>query len=180
MTAQTQSRTRWIDGLNEGVGRLASWLVFVVVLIGGFNAIVRYTARFTHLNISANIYLELQWYLFSAMFLLGGAYTLKRDEHVRVDVFLARMNRRRKAMIDVAGTILFLIPFCIFVIWSSWFPVYNSWAILEKSPDPGGLPRYPVKTLIPLAFFLLLLQAIAFLIRRLRDMREARGAEAAS
>lgn len=173
---------RWadrIDALNERVGRLASWLVLIVVLIGGFNALVRYASRYTHINISANIYLELQWYLFSALFLLGGAYTLKRDEHVRVDVFHSMMSPRRKAKVDIAGTIVFLIPFCIFVIWSSWYPVYNSWAILEKSPDPGGLPRYPVKTLIPVAFFLLLLQAIAMLIRRLHDLRNAdkKGAE---
>jgi TRAP-type mannitol/chloroaromatic compound transport system permease small subunit len=160
-----------IDALNERVGRLASWLVLAVVLLGAWNAVARYITRYTELQISSNAYLELQWYLFSAIFLLGGAYTLKRDEHVRVDVVHARLHPRRRAKIDIAGTVLFLIPFCIFVLWTSWYPVMNAWKILERSPDPGGLARYPVKTLIPVAFVLLLLQAIALFIRRVRVLR---------
>lgn len=179
MNAKWEKWAGRIDALNERVGRLAAWLVFAVVLLGGWNAIVRYASRFTGINISANLYLELQWYIFSAIFLLGGAYTLKRDEHVRVDVLHAMMNPRNKTKIDIFGTVFFLIPFCIFVIWSSWYPVYNSWSVLEQSPDPGGLPRYPVKTLIPVAFVLLLLQAVSMLIRRLRQMKEFRPSEAA-
>jgi TRAP-type mannitol/chloroaromatic compound transport system permease small subunit len=159
----------WIDRLNERIGRLAAWLVVVVILLGAWNAVARYISRFTELNISSNAYLELQWYLFSVIFLLGGAYTLKRDEHVRVDVLYQRWSPRIRARIDVAGTLLFLIPFCLFVLITSWFPVTNSWAIREMSPDPGGLPRYPVKTLIPVAFALLLLQAVSTLIKRWRS-----------
>ena len=139
-------------------------------LKAGRSGITRYTA----LNLSSNAFLELQWYLFSAIFLLGGAYTLKRDEHVRVDVFHAALHPRRRAKIDLAGTIVFLIPFCLFVLWTSWAPVVNSWRILERSPDPGGLPRYPVKMLIPLGFVLVFLQAMALLIRRWAEVRERR------
>jgi len=162
----------WIDGLNEWIGRLAAWLVVVIVLLGAWNAIARYISRYTGLNWSSNAYLELQWYLFSVIFLLGGAYTLKRDEHVRVDVWHTRQHPRLQAKVDLAGTLVFLIPFCLFIIWSSWFPVRNSWMIKEMSPDPGGLPRYPIKSLIPLAFILLLAQAVSLLIKRWQFMRE--------
>ncbi len=158
--------SNFIDRLNERIGRLASWLVLGVVLLGAWNAVARYISKFTELNISSNAYLELQWYMFSAIFLLGGAYTLLRDEHVRVDVLYNRWSPRTRNRIDVAGTLIFLIPFCIFVLVTSWFPVMNSWAIHEMSPDPGGLPRYPIKTLIPVAFVLLLLQAISQLRKR--------------
>ena len=163
-----------IDGINERIGRFAAWLVLVIVLLGTWNAVARYVSRFTDVNLSSNAYLELQWYLFSAIFLLGGAYTLKKDEHVRVDVLHAGFKPHVRAKIDFAGTLLFLIPFCIFVLWTSWYPVINSWRILERSPDPGGLVRYPVKTLIPLGFILLLMQAVSLLIRRKAAMREAR------
>ena len=161
----------WIDRLNERIGRLAAWLVVVVILLGAWNALARYISRFTELNISSNAYLELQWYLFSMIFLLGGAYTLKRDEHVRVDVLYQRWSPRIRARIDVAGTLVFLIPFCVFILITSWFPVRNAWAIREMSPDPGGLPRYPIKTLIPIAFALVLLQAVSQLIKRWRVMK---------
>lgn len=162
----------FIDRLNERIGALAAWTVLAVVLLGAWNAVARYISKFTELNISSNAYLELQWYLFSVMFLLGGAYTLKRDEHVRVDVLYARWSPRTRARIDVAGTLLFLIPFSIFVLITSWFPVSNSWAIREMSPDPGGLPRYPIKTLIPVAFVLLLLQAVSQLRKRWVALRD--------
>ena len=145
--------------------------MLAIVLLGAWNAIARYAGRFTDLNLSSNAYLELQWYLFSALFLLGAAYTLKRDEHVRVDVLHAVLPARVRLWIEFSGTVLFLIPFCVFMIWSSWFTVYQSWRILENSPDPGGLPRYPVKTLIPLAFALLLLQGVAHLIRTIATLR---------
>jgi len=163
---------RAIDTLNDRIGQLASWLVVAVVLLGAWNAIARYISKFTELHISSNAYLELQWYLFSAIFLLGAGYTMRRDEHVRVDIWYAGRTPRTQARIDVGGTLVFLIPFCIFILWTSWFPVKNSWAIHEMSPDPGGLPRYPIKTLIPVAFILLLLQAISQLAKRWSVMRD--------
>lgn len=162
----------WIDELNERVGRFASWLVVAIVLLGAWNAIARYISRYTEFNWSSNAYLELQWYMFSVIFLLGGAYTHKRDEHVRVDVWHSGLHPLRQARIDIVGTIIFLIPFCLFILWTSWFPVRNSWVIREMSPDPGGLPRYPVKTLIPLAFILLLAQAVSQLVKRWHFMKE--------
>jgi TRAP-type mannitol/chloroaromatic compound transport system permease small subunit len=167
---------QWIDNLNERLGRITSWLVLLVVLLGAWNAVARYLTRFTDHQLSSNAYLEAQWYLFSAIFLLGAAYTLQRDEHVRVDVLHGALPVRARAAIDLAGTLLFLIPFCVFMIWASWFPVKNSWAILENSPDPGGLPRYPVKTLIPLAFVLLLLQGVAILKKKAALLRKKQQA----
>jgi len=165
-----------IDRFNERVGRLASWLVLLVVLLGAWNAIARYISRFSELHLSSNAYLEMQWYLFSAIFLLGGAYTLKRDEHVRVDVLHAAVKPKVRALIDVIGTLIFLIPFSVFIIWTSWSFVHNAWKVMENSPDPGGLPRYPVKTLIPMAFVLVLAQAVSMLIKRWAFLKEHRGA----
>lgn len=159
-----------IDSLNERIGQLASWLVVAVVMLGAWNAIARYISKFTELHISSNAYLEMQWYLFSAIFLLGAGYTMRCDEHVRVDIWYAGRKPRTQARIDVGGTLIFLIPFCVFILWTSWYPVKNSWAIHEMSPDPGGLPRYPIKTLIPIAFVLLLLQAVSLLIKRWHAM----------
>ena len=143
------------------------WLTLLMVLIGSFNACARYFGRGIGHNFSSNALLELQWYMFSAVFLLGAAATLKGDGHVRVDVLYGRLSRQRKAVVDLVGTLLFLIPFCIFGIWTSWEYALNSWHELEVSPDPGGLPRYPIKTLIPLAFFLLITQGISEFIKNL-------------
>ena len=150
-----------VDRFSEWTGRLLYWLTLVMVLIGSYNAVVRYLGRYTGTSLSSNAYIELQWYLFSIVFLLGAAYTLKHNAHVRVDVFYGRLSTRGRAIIDLAGTLLFLIPFCIAMIWLSWSSVASSWAIMEVSPDPGGLPRYPIKTVIPVAFGLLLLQGLA-------------------
>jgi TRAP-type mannitol/chloroaromatic compound transport system permease small subunit len=163
--------TRWIDRLNRGIGRGASWLVLLMVLIGAGNAVARYLGRFVGMNLSSNAYLEAQWYLFSLVFLLGAAYTLQRDDHVRVDVLYSRLSRRGRAWIDTVGTVVFLIPFCLFCLWVSWPSIRNSWQVLEGSPDPGGLPRYPIKTVILIAFVLLILQGISILVDRIRLLR---------
>lgn len=162
----------WIDALNEMVGRLVRWLVLGMVLIGAFNAVARYLGRSLGVNLSSNAYLELQWYLFSLVFLLGAAYTFKRNEHVRVDVLYGRMSRRARLWIDLIGTLVFLMPFSVFCLWVSWPTVYNSWAVREVSSDPGGLPRYPIKTMILVAFLLLLLQGIAEVVRKVRLLRQ--------
>jgi len=112
-------------------------------------------------DLSSNVYLELQWYLFSAVFLLGGSYTLQHRGHVRVDVVHDRLPPHVRRWIDRLGTWLLLVPFCVFVIVISISPVRHSIALLEDSPDPGGLPRWIIKPLIPLGFLLLLLQGIA-------------------
>ncbi len=160
-----------IDQANEQIGRIAYWLTLVMVGVGAYNTLVRYLDRFTGLGLSSNTYIELQWYMYSLIFLLGAAWTLKHDAHVRVDVLFARLSPRGRAWVNLGGSALFLLPFCLLVIWTSWSTVYNSWAVLEVSPDPGGLPRYPIKTVIPIAFFLLFLQGISLAIKQIAFLR---------
>jgi len=153
-----------IDRFNGLVGRAVSWLTLVMILIGAYNAVVRYLGRFLGTNLSSNVYLELQWYLFSVIFMLGAAWTLKEDAHVRVDVLFDRVSKRTQRWINIGGALLLLLPFCAFNLIISVPSIRNSWSILEGSPDPGGLPRYPIKTIILVCFVLLALQGIAQLI----------------
>lgn len=132
-----------------------------MVLVSAGNALLRYAGRFTGTSLSSNAWLELQWYLFALVFLFGASAALRDDAHVRVDVFLHRLSPRRRAWIDLIGLVVFLIPFCLLMIWAAWNPVRNAWAIWEQSPDPGGLPRWPIKTAVPIAFLLLGLQGVA-------------------
>lgn len=162
---------RRIDRFSEWSGRGLYWLTLGMVAVGAFNAIARYLDRYTGLGLSSNMWIELQWYLFSLLFLLGAAYTLKYDDHVRVDVLYSRLSRRGKAWINVLGTVLFLLPFCAVMAWMSIPFVSNSWAILEGSPDPGGLPRFPIKTVIPLALLLVMAQGVSLLIREIAVLR---------
>ncbi len=154
-----------IDRLNDRIGSAIQWLALVIVLIGALNALARYTGRYTGVSLSSNAYLDLQWYLFSLIFLMGAAYGLNHDYHVRVDVLYSRLEPRTRAWIDLVGSALFLVPFAFVMLWVSWGPVANSWSILEASPDPGGLPRYPIKTVILVSFFLLLLQALSEIVK---------------
>ena len=170
-----------VDRFNERVGRVVYWLTFLMVIVGTLNAIARYLDRYTGLGLSSNLYIELQWYMFSVIFLFAAAYALKHNAHVRVDVLFARLSWRSRVWIDLLGTILFLMPFCILMIVVSWPSVADSWARLEGSPDPGGLPRYPIKTAVPIAFALLAIQGISMLIRQvaaLRGLAEYRPGEA--
>lgn len=162
---------RFVEGFNEQVGRTVRWLVLLVVLIGAFNAVARYAGRAAGFSLSSNAWLELQWYLFSLLFLLGSAYTLHHDGHVRVDVVFHRLSSRARAWVNLCGIVVFLIPFCVMILWTSWFPVRSSWAIWETSPDPGGLPRFPIKTALPIAFLLLLGQGCAQAVRLVRELR---------
>jgi TRAP-type mannitol/chloroaromatic compound transport system permease small subunit len=164
-----------IDRLTTVVGRAAAWLTFAMVLIGTFNAVARYLGRYIGVNLSSNALLETQWYLYSLVFLLGGAYALKEDAHVRVDVLIAGMKPRARRMINIGGTVLLLIPFCLFCLWVSLPAVINSWSVREGSPDPAGLPRYPLKTVIIVCFVLLLLQGISELIKESSKSTEDTG-----
>ena len=164
-----------IDRVTGAVGRAAAWLALVMVLVGAFNAVARYLGRYVGVNLSANVYLELQWYLFSMLFLLGAAWALRENAHVRVDVMFARLSERGQSLINILGTLLLLVPFCTFVLWVSVPVVRNSWIIREGSPDPGGLPRYPLKAMILVCFVLLLLQAVSELIKEVHRFRSARS-----
>jgi TRAP-type mannitol/chloroaromatic compound transport system permease small subunit len=173
----TQRTSGWlrlssaIDRLNGSIGALVSWLVLLMVLTSAFNAVARYAGRFLGVNLSSNAYLEAQWYLFSLVFLLGAAHALQRDAHVRVDVLFGRFPERVRRWVNILGTLLLLVPFSGFVLWASWPVVRNSWRIRELSPDPGGLPRWPLKPFILVCFVLLLLQAVSELIKELRALR---------
>jgi TRAP-type mannitol/chloroaromatic compound transport system permease small subunit len=158
--------SRFIDALNERVGRAVYWLVLVTVLVSAGNAIMRYT-----LNLSSNAWLEIQWYLFSAIFLLAAGYTLKHNAHVRIDVIAGKLSPRGHALIDLFGGLLFLMPMALIILYLSWPMVLDSFVTQELSSDAGGLLRWPVKALIPLGFALLTLQGISEIIKRIAFLR---------
>ena len=154
---------RFADGLNERVGRVVSWLTAVLVAVVCYDVFTRYLLENSLVAVQ-----ELQWHLFALIFLIGAAYSLKHDNHVRVDLFYSRFSRRKQACVNLFGSLLFLIPFCIIVIVSSQSFVANAFRIGEISPDPGGLPsRWVLKAAIPLGFFFLLLQGLALACRSL-------------
>ena len=160
-----------VDGLNDRIGALIRWLALFMVLVGAISAVMRYFARSQQWQLNLTPATEAQWYFFSIIFLLGAAYGLNHDVHVRVDVMYERFSAKTQAWIDMAGTILFLIPFSIMMLWVSYPAVLNSWEIREQSPDPGGLPRYPIKILILVSFVLLVLQALSQLIKQIDVIR---------
>jgi TRAP-type mannitol/chloroaromatic compound transport system permease small subunit len=151
-----------IDHLNKLVGRLVYWLILIMVLVSAGNAISRKL-----FSLSSNAFLEIQWYLYSAVFLLAAAYTLKRNEHVRIDVLSSRFGRRAQAWIDLFGDVFFLLPMTIVMLYYAWPFFADSFTSKEWSSNPGGLIIWPAKALIPLGFILLLLQGIAEIIKRL-------------
>jgi TRAP-type mannitol/chloroaromatic compound transport system permease small subunit len=154
--------SRAIDRVNLFVGRAVSWLVLVVVLISAGNAMSRKL-----FDVSSNAWLEIQWYLFSAIFLLAAGYTLLQGEHVKVDVIFGRLRRRTQLWIELIGTLFFLMPFSIIPIFLTWPIVADKFASHETSGNAGGLILWPVWILIPIGFFLLGLQGISELIKRI-------------
>lgn len=153
--------SRAIDWLNEHVGRAVMWLILVAVLISAANATVRKL-----LNFSSNAFLEVQWYLFSAIFLLCAGYTLMRNEHVRIDVLLHRFSKRTQMWIDIFGIVVFLLPAAVLIGWLSWPLVVKAYVSGEMSENAGGLIRWPAYLLVPAGFLLLVLQGVAELIKR--------------
>lgn len=151
-----------IDRLNEGVGRLVQWLILAMVLISAGNAISRKL-----FSLSSNAFLEIQWTLFAAVFLLAAGYTLKRNEHVRIDVLSGRFGPRTRAWIDLLGGVFFLLPLTLVVLYYAWPFFADSWASQEHSDNPGGLILWPGKLLVPAGFALLLLQGLAEIIKRI-------------
>jgi len=154
--------SRVIDAVNEKLGWIADWLVLASCLISAANAFSRYA-----FSISSNAWLEIQWYMFGALVLLGASYTLKRNEHVRVDIVYSNISTRRQIWIDLIGGILFLLPATLILTYLSWPVFYNSWALGEISSNAGGLVRWPMKIFLPLGFALLSLQGISELIKRI-------------
>lgn len=154
--------SRVIDSLNTSVNRGVIWLVLLVTLIAAGNAVMRYG-----LKISSNAWLELQWFMYGLIFLLGASYTLQKNGHVRVDVLYGKYPPRLKVWVDLLGTLFFLIPTTVIIFLTTLPWVRDSIAIRELSPDAGGLPYWPIKLVLPIAFALLFLQAISELIKRI-------------
>ena len=154
--------SRLIDWINERVGKAAFWLVLVMTLISAGNATYRFV-----FHDSSNGLLEIQWYLFAAVFLLCSPYTLQKNEHVRIDVLSGKLSPRGLAVIDIIGTIFFLLPMVVTVLWLSLPLVAESYKINEHSANAGGLIRWPVKILLPIGFTLLALQGVSELIKRI-------------
>ncbi len=158
--------SRAIDALNLRIGRAVIWLVLVAVLVSAGNAIIRKA-----FDMSSNSFLEAQWYLFSAVFLLCAPYTLLRNEHIRIDVINGRLKERTQAWIDVFGTAFFLMPMAIMFMVLSWTPFVRSWDINEVSTNAGGLIIWPARLLVPVGFFLLVLQGISQFIKLVAFLR---------
>ena len=156
----------FIDALNERVGRAVYWLILAAVLVSAGNATVRYL-----FDMSSNGWLELQWYLFSAVFLLAAGYTLRHNEHVRIDLIFSRVPARKRAWIDLFGGVFFLLPIAIVIMALSWPVFIESYLRHEMSADAGGLLRWPVKLLIPVGFLLLSLQGVSEIIKRIAFLR---------
>ncbi len=155
--------SQFIDALNEKTGLFAAWLTSLMVITVVYDVIMRY--GFKKGNIAVQ---EMEWHIFAVVFLIGAAYSLKKDAHVRVDIFYTKLSTKKKAWIDLLGTFIFLIPFSIMVIYSTSNFIESSWAVREVSPDPGGLPcRYILKAMIPAGFVLLILQGISQAIKNI-------------
>jgi TRAP-type mannitol/chloroaromatic compound transport system permease small subunit len=181
--------SRAIDAFNARFGVIANWLILLSCILSAGNAAVRYGID-AMLNLSAsvpwlhglatgiswygnnaNAFLELQWYMFAGVVLLGGPYTLKVNEHVRVDLVYSMVSERTRIWIDIIGCLLFLLPICIILIWFTWPWFVDSWQINEQSNNAGGLVRWPVKLMLPVGFTLMALQGVSELIKRIAALR---------
>jgi TRAP-type mannitol/chloroaromatic compound transport system permease small subunit len=158
--------SRAIDAATDRFGHVIYWLILVTVLISAANATVRKA-----FNYSSNAFLEIQWYLFSAIFLFLAGYTLMHNEHVRIDIVTGRMSARARAWIDIVGTILFLLPMAFLIMWLSWPIFVDTWQRHEVSTNAGGLIIWPARLLVPIGFFLLIVQACSELIKRFAFLR---------
>jgi TRAP-type mannitol/chloroaromatic compound transport system permease small subunit len=155
-----------IDAMNDRLGQLANWLVLAACLISAANAMSRYAY-----DLSSNAYLEIQWYLFAAIVMLGASHTLRVNEHVRVDIIYTHLSERGKEWLDMVGTALFLVPSMLAIAYYSWPFFMQSWEIQEMSGNAGGLIRWPVKFLVPLGFTLVALQGVSEIIKRAASLR---------
>ena len=162
-----------IDRAIEKLGGISNWIVILTIAVGFYNVAARYIGRFIGLKLSSNGLIELQWYLFSIIFCFGFAYILKHGANVRVDFLYTNWSEKQRSLVDFIGTVFFLIPFCLIGIWVTFNPILLSWGLLpdgswgtwEVSSDADGLPRAPIKTMVLVAFILLLLQSISQAIK---------------
>lgn len=164
--------SRAIDWVNDQFGRFATWMVLIATLISAGNATSRYL-----FSASSNAWLEIQWYMFAAMVLLGAPYVLKINEHVRVDLVYSMLPERGRLWIDLLGGIFFLLPICIIMVYFTWPWFVESWRIGESSMNAGGLIRWPVKLILPVGFALVALQGVSEIIKRIQALVEHRHLE---
>jgi len=169
LTKNPEGLIKKIENTIEAIGNLTAVLLLIMVVLISYDVAMRYL-----FNSGSVALQELEWHLFSLIFLIGASYTLKHDDHVRVDIVYrsTRISDRYRLWIDIFGTLFFLIPFCLLVIINSWHFVENSFSLHETSPDAGGLPyRWLLKAMIPAGFALLLIQGIAELLKNIRKLR---------
>ncbi len=164
--------SRGIDWVNTQLAVIANWLVLLAALISAGNAASRYV-----FSESSNGWLEIQWYMFAGLVLLGGPYTLKMNEHVRVDLLYGLASERTRIWIDIVGGILFLLPICIILTYFTWPWFVDSWRIGEESSNAGGLIRWPVKLLLPVGFCLMALQGFSEIVKRIAALEHVIEAE---
>jgi TRAP-type mannitol/chloroaromatic compound transport system permease small subunit len=157
--------SRAIDFINDRFGEVANWLVLLACLISAGNAMSRYA-----FSLSSNAWLEVQWYMFAGMVMLGAPHTLRLNEHVRVDLLFSSVSERTRIGIDILGIIFFLFPICIILMYFTWPWFVESWHIQEMSSNAGGLIRWPVKLVLPVGFALMALQGVSELIKRIEAL----------
>ncbi len=155
-----------VDWLNEKIGDLCNVLVLLAVIVSAGNAMIRYA-----FDTSSNAWLELQWYMFAVLVMFGAAYTFKKNEHVRVEIFYLMLSERGQLWLDLIGTLFFLIPVCLLLGYLSWPFFYQSYVIAEHSGNAGGLVRWPIKFVLPLGFGMLALQGASEVIKRVAALR---------
>jgi TRAP-type mannitol/chloroaromatic compound transport system permease small subunit len=158
--------SRAIDRISAGIGVIAYWMVLITCVISAGNAVVRYAISY-----SSNAWLEVQWYLFAGVVLLGASITLQRNEHVRVDLVYGNLSERARLWVDVFGIIVFLMPAMLLMTWMTWPFFTDSFLRNEGSPNAGGLIRWPIKLLLPVGFLLLCLQGLSELVKRIALLR---------
>jgi TRAP-type mannitol/chloroaromatic compound transport system permease small subunit len=168
-----------VTRVSNAIGSAAAWATVPMILLAVATSLTAALDKYAGTSISSNALSEAQWYLFAFVFLLGAPATLAKGAHVRVDAWYGKRSARTRHWIDLVGGVLFLLPFCAFGFYESLTFVENSWALMERSPNPGGLPRYPVKTLVPIAFALLFVQGLAQVVLHAVALRRGEGSEPA-
>jgi TRAP-type mannitol/chloroaromatic compound transport system permease small subunit len=158
--------SRWIDALNAKIGTVANLLVLLACVVSAGNAMSRYA-----FSLSSNAWLEVQWYMFAIVVMFGASYTLRRNEHVRVEIFYLMLSERGQQWLDLVGTLLFLVPVCTMLVFLSWPFFYQAYAVNEWSNNAGGLLRWPIKFVLPAGFALLALQGVSEVIKRLAAIK---------
>src|ERR1700736_4184652 len=155
-----------IDLLNEKIGYICNWLVLASCIVSAANAMIRYAFGY-----SSNGWLELQWYMFAILVMFGAAYTFKRNEHVRVEIFYLFLSERGQLWLDMIGTLFFLIPACLLLSYLSWPFFHQAYAVGEMSGNAGGLIRWPIKFVVPAGFVMLALQGVSEVIKRIAALQ---------